>query len=63
MLTRAEAVSVIMEQLESCAQTTPRLHRMKGMQHHYGYQELRELLDLLYGPPITEGEKLEKWTS
>jgi hypothetical protein len=51
-ITRAEAVALIERQLK--AGTT----RPKGVQHHYGRQELRELLDAIYGLPGSDAEKI-----
>lgn len=31
--------------------------REKGNQHHYGRQELRELLDFIYGGPPTKSDE------
>jgi len=51
-ITRAEAVALIERQLKDG--TT----RPKGNQHHYGRQELRELLDAIYGLPNCDAEKI-----
>jgi hypothetical protein len=49
---RKEAVNLIVKQLDN---NTP-ASGLKGWRHHYGAQELRELLDAIYGPPrdVTE---------
>lgn len=64
---RAEVVELLKKQLHG-----PRLHeprryvtvvdaREKCMQTHYGIQELRELLDFIYGgPPIDDSERLPR---
>lgn len=54
--TRAEAVSLIYSQFDRCTQS----HTRKRHREHYGAQELRELLDAIYGgPPSEESERLD----
>lgn len=53
--TREEVVKFIERQLHY----SYKCPREKGIQFHYGKQELRELLDFIYGgPPATDSEKL-----
>jgi hypothetical protein len=37
--------------------------RDKGFAHHYGLQELRELMDFIYGGEPTESERIRRWSS
>lgn len=55
MKTRKEAVAFVKNQLSpSYKNVLPKPHT-----HHYGRQELRELLDFLFdGPPQTDEQKL-----
>lgn len=56
MLTRAAAVVLIYDQFDRCTNA----HTRKNGRAHYGAQELRELLDAIYGgPPSEEAEKLD----
>jgi len=66
MKIREEAVAVINKQLEGPDISngtrfgkTPVYGRFKAGQHHYGKQELRELLDFIYGPPTNTSEELK----
>jgi len=55
MKTRAEIARYIERQLDW--RHKPKLE--KGSKHHYGLQELRELLDFAFdSPPQTEEEKI-----
>ena len=55
MKKRSEVVSFVREQLESDVPC----ERDKHDKSHYGYQELRVLLDFIYeGEPSTEDENL-----
>lgn len=65
MKTRQEAAALVKRQLQTSPDTTdghesgktPLGGRPKGSQHHYGRQELRELLDFIYGgPPANDYE-------
>lgn len=63
MINREELVKYIRGQLEPTdnIKDVPKYIclRNKGGQFHYGLQELRELLDLIYeGKPITDKEML-----
>lgn len=54
--TRADAVALIYDQFDRCTHA----HERKKGREHYGAQELRELLDAIYGgPPVGEDEKLD----
>ena len=66
MKSRKEAVDLINKQLQGPigkghAFTTPLDKLAKGNQHHYGVQELRELMDFIYGGPPTNGELIKRW--
>ena len=36
--------------------------RPKPNTHHYGMQELRELMDFIYGGEPTEAERIRNWS-
>jgi hypothetical protein len=66
MKTREEAVAIIYKQLYGPDTSngirfgkTPIDGRFKADKHHYGLQELRELLDFIYGPPTNISEELK----
>lgn len=72
MKARAEAIKLITEQMDGpefrgYGSFTKKSNAPKGGKHHYGYQELRDLLDFIYeGAPKEEAEKLlrgmqKKW--
>lgn len=55
---RAEAVKLILKQLHDGS------GREKAHQWHYGRQELRELMDFIYGQePQSEAEMIPSWRS
>ena len=57
MKSREEAVKLIILQMK---EESPNSHPMKGC-WHYGFTDLRELLDFIYeGEPKTEEEKLKR---
>lgn len=65
MKTREEVVAVVKKQLNGPDTSngirfgkTPVDGRFKAGQFHYGVQELRELLDFIYGPPTNISEEL-----
>ncbi len=67
MKTRAEAAALARRQLQDSPDTSGGYYkgktlidgREKGNQHHYGKQELRELLDFIYGgPPENDDERV-----
>ena len=54
LVPRRDVVTFARKQLDS-----DKCSRPKGHKQHYGKQELRELLDMIYGgPPKTEEEEL-----
>ena len=71
MKTRAEAVEIINNQIGGGKDRglvyigdfdceTRFTKRYKGVQFHYGKQELRELMDLIYGgEPVDESEEIK----
>ena len=57
MKTREEAAAFARQQLLDVAPTA----REKKGAHHYGLQELRDLLDFIYeGPPLTPAQEITK---
>ena len=65
MKTRAEAVELIKRQLEGPDQDvetpdnkTVEYRRQKGGMWHYGRQDLRELLDFIYGGAPTDPSEI-----
>jgi len=66
MKTRKEAADLVHQQLMGPNESddyfnakTPLDGRLKGSQWHYGKQELRELLDFIYGgPPQSDDERV-----
>jgi hypothetical protein len=62
MKTRKEAAELANRQLQDSPTTdgkTPIDGRPKGLANHYGKQELRELLDFIYGgPPENDDERV-----
>lgn len=56
MKTREESVRFIEKQLH----WTHECSREKGKQHHYGLQELRELMDFIYETLPAENEYIKK---
>lgn len=68
MKTRKEVAALVRRQLREspdtsenyCQGKTPLDARPKGSQLHYGRQELRELLDFIYGgPPENDDERVD----
>ena len=58
MKTRREAARFIEKQLNNDTDDLPSLMDKYG-RHHYGAQELRQLLDFIYdGPPALESERI-----
>ena len=61
MKTRADAVAFIEKQFDFDDYKGTVTGRPKGNQHHYGKQELRELMDFIYGGvPSGKSEEIEK---
>lgn len=64
MKTKTDAVALVHQQLSCPSGTdpggTPLVKRPKGRQWHYGKQELRELLDFIYGGPPQQDEETIK---
>lgn len=57
---RRQAAGLIALQLDRNTDHTPLDLRPKGNARHYGVQELRELLDFIYGgPPANKSEEID----
>lgn len=53
-ISRSEAVTLIYDQFDRCTNA----HTRKNDRAHYGAQELRELLDAIYGGPPSEASEM-----
>lgn len=59
MRPRAEVARFVEQYFDGFASTERRSSRDKGDRHHYGLQDVRELLDFIYGgPPASEPEQV-----
>lgn len=62
MKTREEVARFIEQQMKSPC--SDEIDRKKHGKHHYGWQELRQLMDFIYGgDPATEAERMtsDEW--
>lgn len=60
MRSRAEVARFINRQLDPAVSLVYRTEREKGSQFHYGRQELRELMDFIYGGlPADRSEEID----
>lgn len=59
MKPREEVARFIEKQMHD---STYECSRPKPQTHHYGLQELRELMDFIYGGEPTEAERVRNWS-
>ena len=59
MKPREEVARFIEKQMHD---STYECSRPKPHTHHYGLQELRELMDFIYGGEPTEAERVRNWS-
>ena len=64
MKTRAETVAFVMSQLASRYECSRNKGTRNYQRHHYGVQELRELMDFVYeGQPASDAELIASRTT